>query len=131
MLDHRKAGRAEAALHHFIHTPLDNLLEPPAARPPAEAALELFRDVAAQVPAYGAFLKENGIAAQSIRTPEDFDRLPLITKANYLQKHPLPALCRGGQLASCDFLAVSSGSTGTPTFWPRFQADEMPIAARF
>ena len=32
------------------------------------AALALFRDVVAQVPAYGAFLKENGIAAQSIRT---------------------------------------------------------------
>ncbi len=131
MLDHRKAGRAETALHHFIHTPLDNLLEPPAARPPAEAALELFRDVAAQVPAYGAFLKENGIAAQSIRTVEDFDRLPLVTKANYLQKHALPALCRGGRLESCDFLAVSSGSTGTPTFWPRFQADELPVAVRF
>src|SRR5262245_48707885 len=117
MLDHRKAARAEAELHRFIHTPLDNLLEPAAGRPPADIALEVFRDVAARVPAYGAFLKENGIEVSSIRTPADFARLPLVTKANYLQKHPLPSLCRGGHLESCDFLAVSSGSTGTPTFW--------------
>ncbi|HEY7689244.1 MAG TPA: hypothetical protein VH835_11145, partial [Dongiaceae bacterium] len=131
MLDHRKPARTETALHQFIHTPLDRLLEPPAARPPADLALDLFRDVAAQVPAYGAFLREQGIDAAAIRTAEDFARLPLVTKANYLQKHPLPALCRGGRLESCDFLAVSSGSTGTPTFWPRFQSDELPIAARF
>jgi phenylacetate-CoA ligase len=26
---------------------------------------------------------------------------------------------------------VSSGSTGRPTFWPRFQSDELPVAVRF
>jgi phenylacetate-CoA ligase len=131
MLDHRQAARAQTALHRFIATPLDELVEPGIAPPPAETALALFRQVAAEVPAYGAFLREHGIAPENIRTPEDFARLPLTTKANYLQQHPLPALCRGGRLESCDFLAVSSGSTGTPTFWPRFQSDELPIAARF
>jgi phenylacetate-CoA ligase len=131
MLDHRKAARAETALHAFIHTPLDKLLEPQAGPLAADIALELFRDVAAHVPAYAAFLKEHEIVPASIRGAQDFARLPLVTKANYLQKHPLPALCRGGRLESCDFLAVSSGSTGTPTFWPRFQSDELPVAARF
>ena len=28
-------------------------------------------------------------------------------------------------------IAVSSGSTGEPTFWPRFLSDELPVAARF
>ena len=46
-------------------------------------------------------------------------------------RHPLAQLCRGGRLESCDFIAVSSGSTGEPTFWPRFLSDELPIAARF
>ena len=60
MLDHRKPGRAETALHQFIHTPLDRLLEPPTAPAPIDMALNLFRDVAAQVPAYGAFLRAQG-----------------------------------------------------------------------
>ena len=44
---------------------------------------------------------------------------------------PAAELCRDGRLDACDMVAVSSGSTGTPTFWPRFVADELPIAARF
>ena len=36
-----------------------------------------------------------------------------------------------GELESCDFIAVSSGSTGQPTFWPRFLSDELSIATRF
>ena len=33
--------------------------------------------------------------------------------------------------ACCDFIAVSSGSTGQPRFWPRFLSDELSIATRF
>ncbi|MGH6929239.1 MAG: phenylacetate--CoA ligase family protein, partial [Dongiaceae bacterium] len=91
----------------------------------------LFRDVAASVPAYGAFLAERGIEPGRIRTVQDFAGLPLATKQDYLHRHPLAQLCRGGRLANCDFIAVSSGSTGTPTFWPRFMGDELPIAVRF
>jgi phenylacetate-CoA ligase len=34
-------------------------------------------------------------------------------------------------LETCDAIAVSSGSTGKPTFWPRFLTDELQIATRF
>jgi len=37
----------------------------------------------------------------------------------------------GGTLTRADFFAVSSGSTGEPTFWPRSQVDEFPVAVRF
>src|SRR5262249_48569219 len=56
------------------------------------------------------------------RTAADFARLPLVTKDGYLNRHPLPARCRGGTLAGCDTVAVSSGSTGEPGFWPRSAA---------
>ena len=32
---------------------------------------------------------------------------------------------------ACDMVAVSSGSTGQPTFWPRSVADELAVARRF
>jgi phenylacetate-CoA ligase len=83
------------------------------------------------VPAYREFLGEHGIAADEIRTPQDFARLPLTTKEGYLRRHALAELCRGGALEDCDMVAVSSGSTGQPTVWPRFLSDELSVAARF
>jgi phenylacetate-CoA ligase len=129
MIDERKARRAEQAVQRFIHTPLDELLAQDV--DPRARALELFRDVAATVPAYGEFLRGKGIDPATVRKVEDFARLPLATKDGYLRRHPLPDLCRGGSLEGCDFVAVSSGSTGEPTFWPRFVSDELGVATRF
>jgi phenylacetate-CoA ligase len=131
LIDHQKPARLSEQLKAYYDTPLDQLLERCRATDPAHAALELFRDVAASVPAYRAFLAEHGVDPGSVRTPADFARLPLATKQNYVQRHPLAALCRGGRLESCDMIAVSSGSTGTPTAWPRFATDELAVAARF
>ncbi len=64
-------------------------------------------------------------------SPADFSRLPATTKDNYHRRHPLTALCRGGELSACDMLAVSSGSTGEPAIWPRFVSDELSTAFRF
>jgi phenylacetate-CoA ligase len=96
-----------------------------------DRVLELFHRNAATVPAYQAFLAEHDFDPASIQTFSDFQRLPCVTKENYVQRHPLPDLCRDGRLDACDMIAVSSGSTGTPTIWPRTAADEQQIAARF
>jgi phenylacetate-CoA ligase len=96
-----------------------------------EKILALFHSVAATVPAYKKFLRERAIDPATITTLADFHSLPLITKENYLHRYPLAELCRGGQLESCDFIAVSSGTTGNPSFWPRFLTDEYSIALRF
>jgi phenylacetate-CoA ligase len=130
-IDHRQSARAGEALRHFLATPLDRLLERAGREDAAATALALFHDVAAAVPAYRAFLAEHGVDPVGIRTAHDFAALPLTTKQNYLARHPLAQLCRGGRLESCDFVAVSSGSTGRPTFWPRFLSDELPVAVRF
>ncbi|MBO2452357.1 phenylacetate--CoA ligase family protein [Actinomadura barringtoniae] len=93
---------------------------------PEQAALALFRHVAATVPAYAAFLAEQGIDPARVT---GLAEVPLTTKANYVRRHPLPSRCRDGVIG--DMLAVSSGSTGEPTFWPRSPADEAAVATRF
>jgi phenylacetate-CoA ligase len=91
----------------------------------------LFKAVLARVPGYGNFLQHQGIEGRAIQTFDDFQSLPLLTKTNYLQRYPLAQLCWDGLLENCDLIAVSSGSTGTPSFWPRFVTDEYAIATRF
>src|SRR5580704_5522068 len=98
---------------------------------PRTRVVELFHRVAASVPAYRAFLREHGVDPGEVRTFADFERLPLLTKENYHLRYPLPDLCRQGRLDGCDMIAVSSGSTGQPTIWPRSVTDELAVAARF
>jgi phenylacetate-CoA ligase len=129
MIDRERSPALLDALTRFLGTPLDALLE--ARVDPHANALALFRDVAANVPAYASFLREHDSDPAAVRTLADFARLPLATKENYLRRHPLPMLCRGGRLDELDFVAVSSGSTGQPTFWPRAARDELAIAVRF
>ncbi|GAA3104838.1 phenylacetate--CoA ligase family protein [Streptosporangium carneum] len=81
------------------------------------------------MPAYDAFLRSHGVTASQVRTFDDFTRLPLTTKDTYTRRYPLPELCRDGVVG--DMIAVSSGSTGTPSFWPRSASDELVIAERF
>jgi phenylacetate-CoA ligase len=92
---------------------------------------ELFARTVATVPAYGKFLRANGIDPAAVTTEADFRRLPLTDKESYYRRYPLAELCRGGRLEDCDMIAVSSGSSGMPTIWPRNVADEFDIARRF
>jgi phenylacetate-CoA ligase len=123
--------RSQTVFRAFFETSIDTLLDRSSPTDAETAILNLFREVVATVPAYQTFLTANNIDPATIQTFSDFQNLPLVTKENYLRCHPLPNLCRHGQLASCDWIAVSSGSTGQPTFWPRFITDEFHIATRF
>lgn len=98
---------------------------------PIDRALEVFHETVAQVPAYRAFVEEHGIVPDRVRDPVAFARLPLVTKENYFHRFPLDARCRGGALSRAEMIAVSSGSTGEPTFWPRNTFDEALVAERF
>ncbi len=93
--------------------------------------VSFFHEVVASVPAYRAFLAVSGVDPAGVRDVEDFHRLPMTTKDTYHRRYPLPELCRGGRLDACDIVAVSSGSSGTPTIWPRSLADELHITQRF
>jgi phenylacetate-CoA ligase len=123
------AQRSEAG--RFLDSPLDVLLRPGESGDGFPQALDLMRQVAHGVPAYRTLLAEHGIEPASIKAPTDFARLPLLDKKNYVKRFPLDDLVLNGKLTRADFFAVSSGSTGEPTFWPRAQADEFPVAERF
>ncbi|MCU0543115.1 MAG: phenylacetate--CoA ligase family protein [Oscillatoriaceae cyanobacterium Prado104] len=123
--------RAIRSFEEFLRTPLEERLQQQQSRDSESKMLSLFQNVAATVPAYRVFLAASNINPAAIQTFADFQKLPLITKENYLRCYPLPQLCRQGKLETCDFIAVSSGSTGNPTFWPRFIGDELQIADRF
>ncbi|HYZ53665.1 MAG TPA: phenylacetate--CoA ligase family protein [Streptosporangiaceae bacterium] len=90
-----------------------------------------FRDVVASVPAYRKFLADAEVDSAAVQSVEDFRQLPMTSKSTYQNRYPLPELCRGGRLDGCDMIAVSSGSSGRPTIWPRSLVDELQIAERF
>lgn len=115
----------------FLHTPLDQLLVEYQAHAPQQKVLDLFRRSADSVPAYRQFLQNHRISPNQIDSYSAFQTLPLVNKANYMQAFPLPARCFGGSLLGADRIAVSSGSTGQPTFWPRSAAYELDVAVRF
>ncbi|HEY3499195.1 MAG TPA: phenylacetate--CoA ligase family protein [Polyangiaceae bacterium] len=123
--------RAEAALAAFHHTPLDQALGRSHGPELAAHVLEFFRGVAREVPAYARFLETHGTDPREVTSLESFARLPATTKADYQRAFPLSELCRGGTLDGADFFALSSGSTGEPTPWPRFVSDEVGTAFRF
>ena len=82
-------------------------------------ALKTFHEAAQRVPAYRSFLSENGVNPQTVRTFDDFQKLPIITKDNYLRKYSLSELIWDGDRFKADLISVSSGSTGEPFFWLR------------
>jgi phenylacetate-CoA ligase len=125
------AAAAETEARRFLTTPLDTLLQAGEAGDGSREALELFRAVSREVPAYRRLLAGHKIDPATVTTPADFARLPLLDKKNYTRRFALDELVLGGKLTRCDFFAVSSGSTGEATFWPRAQADEFPVAVRF
>jgi len=126
-----RSARTLAAYAEFVHTSLTPLLAEHAARDPVPSLLALFARTVREVPAYADFLRTRGIDADQVRTLADFQRLPFTTKPDYVLAYPLAARCRGGTLGSNDMIAVSSGSTGEPTVWPRALSDELAVAARF
>ncbi|MFI0445162.1 phenylacetate--CoA ligase family protein [Actinomadura sp. 6N118] len=93
---------------------------------PEQAAVALLRHVADTVPAYAAFLAGHGVDPADVTALHD---VPVTTKDNYVRRYPLAERCRDGTVG--DMIAVSSGSTGEPTFWPRSPADERAVADRF
>jgi phenylacetate-CoA ligase len=129
-MNRMKTDRALSALRSYWESDLGDTLARPAAADPRAQALDLFRGVARDVPAYRSFLERAGVDAASVTTFDQFAALPATTKDNYHRAFPLAQLCRGGQLDACDFVAVSSGSTGQPAVWPRFVADEIGTAWR-
>jgi len=83
-------------------------------------SLELFHTCAKDVPAYRDFLRKNHIQPDKIKTFVDFQTVTPVNKTNYLRNYPLEKLCLDGSLATQSLVMTStSGSTGTPFYFPR------------
>lgn len=124
VVDRVRARRVIGAFHQFFDS-----VPPPVS--PEQAALDLFQETAATVPAYRKFLAARCVDPHKVRTMDDFHYLPLMDKESYHHAFPLPERCRDGRLEWCDLVSVSSGSSGTPTVWPRTVTDELTVARRF
>lgn len=123
--------QSEQAFQRYLYSSLDQLLAEQSSMDPHTRVLALFQRCVEQVPAYRRFLAEKQVIAGAINDYPTFQTLPLINKANYMQIYPLPERCLGGSLQGADRVAVSSGSTGQPTFWPRSAVYELDVAVRF
>lgn len=111
----------------FLETPIDDLLAPT----DIDVQLaSLHQQAVDKIPAYSTFLSEHG-HSNAISNREEFSRLPLTNKDNYMRAYPLAQRCPDGRLEHCEMIAVSSGSTGQPMFWPRSVKHELEIATRF
>lgn len=82
-------------------------------------SLELFHKASKKVPAYKDFLKKGGVNPGEIKTWDDFQKVPPMSKKNYLRKYPLEKLCWGGKLDSPMVYTATSGSTGEPFYFLR------------
>lgn len=82
-------------------------------------ALKRFQTVANRVPAYKKLLQELGINPSDVVTMEDYAKLPILDKKNYLMKYELEELCLDGKLSNKYLIDRSSGYSGTSFFWPR------------
>ena len=120
----------EADTDRFLGLSLDVLLAG-GQKEADERHLQRVLETIKTVPAYRTYLESQGVDPDSVLTLSDAKGLPLMTKSGYINAYPLASRCQGGSLMLCDRVAVSSGSTGQPTFWPRSVRHEMEIAARF
>ncbi len=84
-----------------------------------QKTIELFHQVAQQVPAYKDFLKKNKIDHEKINTSQDFLSIPPISKKNYIRNYPLKDLCWDGNINKPLVLTATSGSTGEPSYFVR------------
>ena len=64
----------------------------------SQDVINLFKAAASDVPAYRDFLKREAFDPMSVNSVEDFQRVPLISKKNYLQQYSLSELLWGGIL---------------------------------
>lgn len=87
-------------------------------------ALKLFQKAAQCVPAYKDFLRKNNVLPETVKTIQDLAQVPYTTKENYIKAYPLTDRSWDGVLSGHGILAVSSGTSGEPTMWPRGAVSE-------
>jgi phenylacetate-CoA ligase len=92
-------------------------------------ALKIFHEMAVRVPAYRDFLRSKKFPSHNVETIDDFKRIPIIDKDNYLRKYPKEMLCWDGEFSHGQWvISTTSGSTGQPYYFPRENAQDWQYA---
>jgi len=92
-------------------------------------ALSLFKNMSQRVPAYQDFLKNHNINPKKVKIFRDLENIPSIDKDNYLRKYPLEMLCWDGKFGNGSWvISTTSGSTGTPYYFPRQESQDQQYA---
>lgn len=71
------------------------------------------------VPAYGQFLLDNGVNLRKVSSLADYQKLPLVSKKDYLKKYDYPKLFPKDNIGVITTVSSTSGSTGEPFYFPR------------
>ena len=87
-------------------------------------ALKRFQTVARRVPAYKELLQKHGVDPSEVTSIEDYRKLPILDKKNYLKQYELEELCLDGKLSDKYLIDRSSGYSGTSFFWPRLAEED-------
>jgi phenylacetate-CoA ligase len=86
-------------------------------------AFKTFQDTANEVEAYKTVLKNNGIDPSTIHSANDFHKIPILDKQNYISKYPLTTLLHS-PIEYNYTIEESSGFSGKSSFWPRFDGQD-------
>jgi phenylacetate-CoA ligase len=82
---------------------------------------KIWQEAVRDIPAYRNFLHKNSINVRKIKTPADLSLVPITSKNSYLRAFPVAQLCKHGTLAHSLVFTSTSGSTGEPYYFPRFE----------
>ena len=120
-------GYRNAAL---LHSKLATVPEARWQQKGQQRALQQFYAMAHRVPAYKDFLKSQRFSVTDVRDFDDFSKIPVIDKDNYLRKYPKEMLCWDGEFAHGQWvISTTSGSTGEPYYFPREHSQDWQYAS--
>ncbi|MDP2930357.1 MAG: hypothetical protein Q8N56_01990 [bacterium] len=87
-------------------------------------AMNVLKATGKKVPAYRNFLRENNFNPddKTTYTPENFFKLPVMDKKNYILKYPFKDLCF--DLDEIYTIERSSGYSNLVVFWPRLPEED-------
>src|SRR3972149_4172223 len=92
--------------------------------------LRIAKEIYANCEAYHDFLSENKISRIE-DFPSEFGSLPITNKDCYIEKYSIEKrLLRNKKISDYYMICTSSGSTGSPTIWPRdYYSDKKAISS--
>lgn len=83
-------------------------------------AFKVFTLLKDKIPAYKKFLQENKVSLKEIKDLGDWEKIPVMTKDNYIRRFGYKNILNGKPSTVKSFY-MSSGTTGEPDIWPRFE----------